>query len=109
MRAVVRLIPGVLGDEESAKNDSFSQEGLLEGPQYTRPEVLEGGAAVPAALLSGDHARIRRYRRKAALQRTLARRPELLRSRRLDAEERSLLREIFVAGGTDPGADGSDA
>ena len=78
--AVARLQPGVLGDADSHAQDSFS-DGLLEGPQYTRPEVLETGAgalAVPPVLLSGHHADIARWRRERALALTLARRPELV-------------------------------
>ena len=74
--AVLRLIPGVLGSEESALDDSHSG-GLLEYPQYTRPEDFRGWK-VPDILLSGDHARIARWRREQSLKRTLERRPELL-------------------------------
>jgi len=74
--AVVRLLPGALGDEESAKDDSFSA-GLLEYPQYTRPEVFRG-MRVPDILLSGDHAKITRWRREQALERTKKWRPDLL-------------------------------
>jgi tRNA (guanine37-N1)-methyltransferase len=90
--AVARLIPGVLGDEKSAEQDSFV-DGLLDHPHYTRPE-LTGGKAVPAVLLSGDHAAIRRWRRKQALGRTWQRRPDLLEGRELDAEAKLLLREF---------------
>jgi tRNA (guanine37-N1)-methyltransferase len=75
--AVVRLLPGALGDEDSARNDSFSQ-GLLEYPQYTRPEVFRR-MKVPDILLSGDHAKIARWRRDQALERTRQRRPDLLK------------------------------
>ncbi|MEM7221295.1 MAG: tRNA (guanosine(37)-N1)-methyltransferase TrmD [Pseudomonadota bacterium] len=95
--AASRWLPGTLGNDASAPADSFV-DGLLEGPQWTRPEVLPGFATVPGALLSGDHARIERHRRKAALRRTLSRRPELLRRLQLDARDRDLLREIFAAG-----------
>jgi tRNA (guanine37-N1)-methyltransferase len=74
--AVVRLLEGALGDEDSAKNDSFS-EGLLEYPQYTRPEVFRG-MKVPEILLSGDHAKIAEWRRRQALERTKKWRPDLL-------------------------------
>jgi tRNA (guanine37-N1)-methyltransferase len=74
--AVVRLLEGALGDEDSAKNDSFS-EGLLEYPQYTRPEVFRG-MKVPEILLSGDHAKIAEWRRREALERTKKWRPDLL-------------------------------
>ena len=74
--AVVRLLPGALGDEDSPKDDSFS-EGLLEYPQYTRPEVFRG-MKVPDILLSGDHGKIARWRRHQALERTKKQRPDLL-------------------------------
>jgi len=74
--AIVRLLPGALGDEDSAKNDSFS-EGLLEHPQYTRPEVFRG-MKVPQVLLSGDHAKIAEWRKQQALERTKQSRPDLL-------------------------------
>lgn len=90
--ATIRLIPGVLGDEDSARYDSF-MDALLDFPHYTRPQVVRGLAA-PAVLLSGDHERIRRWRRKEALRRTLERRPELLRRAELSGEDRVLLREI---------------
>jgi tRNA (guanine37-N1)-methyltransferase len=73
--AVVRLLPGALGDEDSAKNDSFS-EGLLEYPQYTRPDVFRG-MKVPEILLSGDHAKIAEWRKQQALERTKKYRPDL--------------------------------
>lgn len=76
VETIVRLLPGVLGNPESAREDSFS-EGLLEGPSYTRPEVWRD-LAVPEVLLSGDHARIERWRRDQALERTFRRRPDLL-------------------------------
>jgi tRNA (guanine37-N1)-methyltransferase len=90
--AVSRLLPGVLGAEEGAKTDTFS-EGLLEYPQYTRPAEFEG-LAVPEVLLSGHHEQIRRWRRKEALRRTRARRPDLLATAPLTAEDRILLEEI---------------
>ena len=77
--AVVRLLPGALGDEDSAKDDSFS-EGLLEYPQYTRPEVFRG-MKVPEVLLSGDHGKIAQWRRQQALERTRKWRPDLLEAR----------------------------
>ena len=91
--AVVRLLPGVLGDEESAAQDSF-MEGLLDYPHYTRPERVDG-RRVPAVLLSGDHARIARWRYKQALGRTFLRRPELVRKLKLDQEQRELLEEFL--------------
>jgi tRNA (guanine37-N1)-methyltransferase len=90
--AVARLLPGALGDERSSVEESFAQ-GLLDWPHYTRPEVFEG-AAVPAVLLSGDHADIRRWRLKQALARTAQRRPDLLRSAQLSVEAQRLLSEI---------------
>ena len=90
--ATIRLIPGVLGDEDSARYDSFV-DALLDFPHYTRPELVQG-FAVPEVLLSGDHERIRRWRRKEALRRTKARRPDLLLRAELSEEDRQLLREI---------------
>jgi len=90
--AVTRLLPGVLGDEQSALEDSFV-DGLLDHPHYTRPEVA-GGKAVPEVLLSGDHEAIRRWRRKQALGRTWQRRPDLLENRELDEEAKMLLQEF---------------
>ena len=92
--AVARRIPGVLGDAESAAQDSFA-EGLLDCPHYTRPEEVEGHR-VPEVLLSGDHGAIRRWRLKQALGRTWLRRPELLEKTELDDEQRVLLDE-FIA------------
>jgi tRNA (guanine37-N1)-methyltransferase len=89
--AVVRQMPGALGDAESAGQDSFAN-GLLDCPHYTRPEVYEG-EAVPAVLLSGNHAEIARWRLKQALGRTWRRRPELIERRGLTEEERKLLDE----------------
>ena len=89
--AVVRLLPGVLGDELSAEQDSFS-DGLLDCPHYTRPEEVEG-TRVPQVLLEGNHAAIRRWRLKEALGRTWRRRPDLLRQRALSDEEARLLDE----------------
>ena len=87
--AVVRLLPGVLGDDESAVQDSFT-EGLLDCPHYTRPEAVDG-RDVPAVLLSGDHAEIARWRMKQALGRTYERRPELIDKLDLTDEQRELL------------------
>ncbi|MGA3156217.1 MAG: tRNA (guanosine(37)-N1)-methyltransferase TrmD [Steroidobacteraceae bacterium] len=91
--AIVRRLPGALGDERSSIEESFA-EGWLEGPQYTRPEVYEG-RAVPAVLLSGDHAAIRRWRLKQALGRTWRRRPQLLAGRALTSEQAQLLEEFI--------------
>ena len=90
--AVTRLIPGVLGDEQSAVQDSFVN-GLLDHPHYTRPEKV-GDYAVPDVLLSGDHAAISRWRRKQALGRTWQRRPDLLENREMDDEAKLLLKEF---------------
>jgi tRNA (guanine37-N1)-methyltransferase len=109
--AVARLVPGVVGDEQSVVEESFAR-GLLDFPQYTRPAELTIGAApeaeraadaaesvtlrVPGVLLSGNHAEIRRWRKREALARTLARRPDLLASAELDEEERALLGELMA-------------
>lgn len=88
--ALGRLLPGALNDADSAAQDSFG-DGLLDCPHYTRPEVDERGEAVPAVLLSGDHAAIARWRRQQALGRTWLRRPDLLARARLSDEDRRLL------------------
>mgnify|MGYP001584140534 CR=1 FL=1 len=91
--AVVRQLPGVLGDEQSAAEDSFSRSGgLLDCPHYTRPEVWEG-EAVPAVLMSGHHAQIERWRLKQALGRTWQRKPDVLERRGLSKDEVKLLEE----------------
>lgn len=90
---VVRLIPGALGDDESSREESFS-EGLLEYPQYTRPPEFEG-QAVPEVLMSGHHENIRLWRKKQSLLRTLLTRPELLLTRNYSKEERTLLEDIL--------------
>jgi tRNA (guanine37-N1)-methyltransferase len=90
--ATIRLIPGALGDDESASADSFS-DGILDFPHYTRPAVVRGQAA-PEVLLSGDHGRVRLWRRKEALRATRSRRPDLLAHARLTAEDEAILREI---------------
>ncbi len=92
--AVARLIPGVVGDEQSVADDSFSR-GLLDFPQFTRPAEFEG-LKVPEVLLSGNHAEIRRWRRREAVSRTLARRPDLLAAAGLDEEEREILRDLLA-------------
>jgi tRNA (guanine37-N1)-methyltransferase len=98
--AVARLVPGVVGDEVSVAEDSFSR-GLLDFPQFTRPaEIRSGGPSgeqvlgVPEVLLSGHHAEISRWRKREALRRTLERRPDLLADASLDDEERAMLREL---------------
>lgn len=90
--AVVRLIPGVLGDFESAQGDSFF-EGILGPPEYTRPAEYRG-LSVPEVLLSGDHEKVRAWRRREALKRTLHRRPDLLDEHQLSDEEREWMVEI---------------
>jgi tRNA (guanine37-N1)-methyltransferase len=92
--AIVRQLPGALNDADSAQQDSFV-DGLLDCPHYTRPEHYEG-EAVPAVLLSGDHAAIRRWRLKQSLGRTWQRRPDLLGRRALSAEEQGLLSQYQV-------------
>jgi len=93
--SVVRQLPGALGDDQSAQQESFA-EGLLDCPQYTRPEVWPeaGGDDVPEVLLSGHHENIRRWRLKQALGRTWLKRPELLAAKRLSEQERKLLDEF---------------
>ena len=92
MDAVVRQLPGALGDGMSAEQESFVN-GLLDCPQYTRPEVYEG-QAVPPVLMSGHHAQIERWRLKQSLGRTWIRRPELLERRGMSEAERKLLEEF---------------
>ena len=90
IEAAARLVPGVLGNEESTASESFGGEMVLEGPQYTRPPSYRG-AEVPEALLSGDHARIARWRRRQALLRTRDRRPDLFEKLRLSPEDQRLI------------------
>ena len=104
MDAVIRLLPGVLGHEDSAAQDSYTA-GLLDCPHYTRPEEIDG-LRVPAVLLSGNHEAIRRWRLKQALGRTWERRPDLLAHRELTGEERKLLDEYL---GAREGADATGA
>lgn len=94
--AVSRQVPGVVGNSESVATDSFVRR-TLDWPTYTRPARLNGHA-VPEVLVSGDHAEIRRWRKREAVRRTLRRRPDLLRSARLDDEEREYLRELQASG-----------
>jgi len=91
--AVTRQLPGVLGHELSAVEDSFA-DGLLDCPHYTRPETYQG-MHVPEVLLSGNHEEIRRWRLKQALGRTFERRPDLLQGRAMQAEEETLLAEFL--------------
>ena len=103
--AVARLIPGVLGCEESAQTESFSS-GLLEYPQYTRPRVFEG-LEVPAVLLEGNHALIEDWRFEQSLRITLARRPELVQGLEMTKRQRKIydrvLREAAQARGMEAG------
>lgn len=94
---VTRLIPGVLGSDESARTDSFS-DGVLEYPQYTRPPEFRD-LCVPDILLSGDHARIERWRRRESLKRTLMTRPDLLATAPLTTQDRKILRELEADNG----------
>ena len=89
--ALIRLLPGAI-DDASTDEESFA-DGLLEYPQYTRPAVFDG-RGVPAILSSGDHAAVRRWRRRESLRRTLDRRPDLLAGRPLSPEDRTLLAEV---------------
>lgn len=84
---VARLIPGVLGSEESPQDESFSDAGLLEYPQYTRPRIFEG-MEVPEVLLNGDHAKIAAWRRRESIKVTMERRPEMLKNANLTEKER---------------------
>jgi tRNA (guanine37-N1)-methyltransferase len=94
--AIVRLLPGVLGDAQSIQQDSFVN-GLLDWPHYTRPEVF-AGKSVPAVLLSGDHAAIQRWRTMQALGRTALRRPDLLQRLQLSEQQQQLLAEFMAHG-----------
>ena len=93
--AVIRLLPGVLGSAESLKEDSHT-EGLLEYPQYTRPEVFREWT-VPEVLLSGNHARIEEWRRQQSIQRTVERRPEMLDKAGLSIKERRMANDMLSA------------
>jgi tRNA (guanine37-N1)-methyltransferase len=99
--AVVRLLPGVLGDEYASAKDSHS-DGLLEGPHYTRPAEYRGWE-VPEVLRSGDHAKIAAWRREQALRRTMERRPDLLARARLSEPDREQLRRMTEDGPPDAG------
>ena len=89
IEAVARLVPGVVGSNESTRNDSFTT-GMLQHPQYTRPSDFRG-MTVPEVLLSGDHARIEEWRRRESLRRTFLRRPDLLEDAELSPEDRAFL------------------
>jgi tRNA (guanine37-N1)-methyltransferase len=90
--AVGRLVPGVVGDEQSIEADSFTR-GLLDYPHFTRPAEFRGHR-VPDVLVSGHHGEIRRWRRRQALERTINERPELVARAPLDEEEQEMLREL---------------
>ncbi len=90
--AITRLLPGVLGDEDSALQDSY-MSGLLDHPHFTRPEHI-AGKSVPDVLLSGNHADIERWRLKQALGRTWLRRPDLLNKKQLSTEQQYLLQQF---------------
>jgi tRNA (guanine37-N1)-methyltransferase len=105
MDAVLRLLPGVLGDAASAEQDSF-MDGLLDYPHYTRPEFV-AGLQVPQVLLEGNHELIRQWRLKEALGRTWSRRPDLLERRQLTDEEDRLLQEYIAAHESQRGENGS--
>lgn len=92
--SVARMLPGVLGSSNSAPQDSF-YDGLLEYPQYTRPREFNGMEA-PEVILSGDHAKINRWRRKQSLKNTLERRPDLLKNKELNLDDAKLLAEIIA-------------
>ena len=92
--AVARQIPGVVGDAQSVREDSFAR-GLLDCPHYTRPATV-GAQSVPEVLLSGHHGEIRHWRKREAIRRTLERRPDLLERAALDDEERAILQELQV-------------
>ena len=94
--AVSRLIPGVLGGKNSTREESF-EDGLLEYPHYTRPRIFEG-EVVPPVLLSGDHEKIRVWRRTQALKRTLERRPDLLETAGLNDEDKDILLKLKMKG-----------
>jgi len=96
IEATARLLPGVLGNDESAADESHA-DGLLEYPQYTRPEEFRG-EKVADVLRSGNHAAIARWRRKESLRRTLERRPDLLEGAELSSEDRVILEEIDAEG-----------
>jgi len=105
--AAARLIPGVLGHQDSAVEDSFN-DGLLDCPHYTRPEEIDG-RKVPDVLLSGNHAAIKRWRMKQSLGRTWQRRPDLLESRELDKAQQQLLDEFIEENARKAAVQGEDS
>lgn len=100
LEVISRYVPGFLGSEQSVDEESFA-DGLLEYPQYTRPPVFRG-MEVPEVLLSGNHAEIKRWRRKESLKRTYRRRPDLLKKADLSAEDLEYLAELKSRQGIDP-------
>jgi tRNA (guanine37-N1)-methyltransferase len=104
IEAISRLLPGVLGSDRSAEEDSFSQS-LLEYPQYTRPSSFRG-MEVPEVLLSGNHSAIERWKKREALRRTMGRRPDLLAKASLSSEDKKLLEEILLQNKTDKAENG---
>ena len=101
--SVTRLVPGVLGDPNSALEDSFGDDGLLDCPHYTRPDSYQG-QDVPAVLMSGDHKAIARWRRQQALQKTRDRRPDLLERAKLTPEDNEFLTSLGVCDSAKTGA-----
>ncbi len=101
--SVTRLVPGVLGDPNSALEDSFGDDGLLDCPHYTRPDSYQG-QEVPAVLMSGDHKAIARWRRQQALQKTRDRRPDLLGRAKLTSEDNEFLTSLGVCDSAKTGA-----
>lgn len=95
MDAILRLLPGVLGDEDSATQDSYA-DGLLDCPHFTRPEQISG-VSVPEVLTSGNHAEISRWRQQQSLGRTWQRRPDLLEKKKLTAEQERLLKQFIMS------------
>ncbi len=104
VEAVSRLVPGVLGSDRSAEDDSFSNS-LLEYPQYTRPFDFRGHG-VPEVLLSGNHLEIYKWRRKEALKRTYLRRPDLLAKASLSSEDKEFLQGLVQESEPEMGRDG---
>jgi tRNA (guanine37-N1)-methyltransferase len=92
--AMVRTLPGVLGDDQSAEQESF-EDGLLDCPHYSRPENIDG-RVVPKELISGDHKKIASWRLKQALGRTYLRRPDMIELKNLSDQEQQLLNEYLV-------------
>jgi tRNA (guanine37-N1)-methyltransferase len=92
VETVIRLIPGALGNEESSNEDSF-QSGLLDGPRYTRPRNYQG-LRIPNILISGDHSKVKDWKRREVLRRTLLKRPDLLNNTRLTDDDLRQLKKM---------------